>query len=160
MFDRLDSAMPFLSLSRFKLGKFLRALKACNLCHKTYWCKSTFKGPPCGFCYLCGLLTRKVRKAHLTVHFTLGVNRPGLSHQMLTLDSWESECVCLSFSTFQEWIGTRKRCVLSSSLVMSDCLLDLDVMFCCLGCLHWNVGSTHCSESVGYSQGDFHQMFC
>lgn len=72
------------------------------------------------------------------------MNCPGLSHRMLTFYSWESECVCLSFSIFQELICTRKKCVLSSSLIMSDCLLDLDVMFSWLGYLPWNVGSNHC----------------
>lgn len=50
-------------------------------------------------------------------------------------------------------------CTVIFFLIMSDCSLDVDVMFYWLGYLHWNVGSKHCSESMGYSQGDRHQMF-
>lgn len=61
----------------------------------------------------------------------------------------ESGCVCLSFS---QCLCSRKKCLVLPSWIISDCLLDSDVAFCWLGCLHWNNGHKYCPENGLFSE--------
>lgn len=109
--------------------------------------KVLLKEPPRGFSYLSGSSTKSGKLTSLFTLFWVWT-----SHQRVRM--------CLSLNTFRELICTGKKCLLPSSLIISDCLLDLDVTFCWLGYLHWIAGCQYCRESMGYSQNYLHQMFC
>lgn len=64
----------------------------------------------------------------------------------------------VSLSQYLSVVNLFLNLFVAASLIISAGLLDFDVAFCWLSCLHWNVGHKCCPESMDYSQKDLHQM--
>ena len=129
-FHRLDSAMPFLSLPKFKFGRFLRALKPYVLHHETYWYKSAFKRTTMWF-FLSLWFIDKLRKAHFIVHFILGMNFPSegqnvsVSQYISGVNLYRKEMFTTIFFD-NLWLLTWFRCnVLLTWLPALDCWVSV-----------------------------------
>lgn len=102
--NRLRSDMPFLSLPKFELQRFLRALKPYLLCQKTFWYKNAFKTTTLwffgfwGFFFPHGSSTKMSRKLILLFTFFWVGTALGFPIRCPHLHPAASGCVCLRLS--------------------------------------------------------------